>query len=101
MAIQSAEGERLLAGVPAPLRLASAHAVGADGRVASGGDTAAPIAAVLPGGRVFAPVLRGLGPVTRGGYTLVARNRSRLGRLVTPTMSARADELIESRARAG
>ena len=94
MAIQSAEGERLLAGVPAELRLVSAHAVGADGRVFSAGDAAAPIAAVLPGGGVVEQVLRLLGPLTRGAYRLVAGNRSRLGRLVTPAMLARADAAL-------
>ena len=72
----------------------SAHAVGADGRVFSAGDAAAPIAAVLPGGGVVEQVLRLLGPLTRGAYRLVAGNRSRLGRLVTPAMQKRADERI-------
>lgn len=91
MAIQSAAGERLLADVPVDRRLVSAHAVGEDGRVFSAGDAAAPIAAVLPGGSVTAPVLRALGPVTRAAYRLIAGNRSRLGRLVTPAMLERAD----------
>ena len=94
VAIQSAEGERLLAGVPVERRLVSAHAVGPDGRVVSAGDAAAPIAAVLPGGALVAPVLRLLGPVTRGVYRLVAGNRSRLGRLVTPAMLERADAAL-------
>jgi predicted DCC family thiol-disulfide oxidoreductase YuxK len=99
VAIQSAEGERLLAGVPVERRLISAHAVTADGRVFSAGDAAAPITAALSGGGgVVAPVLRTLGPVTRGAYRLIARNRSRLGTLVTPAMLERADAVLAARA---
>ena len=98
VAIQSEEGGGLLAGVPEAERLLSAHAVTEDGTVASGGDAVAPIAAALPGGGVAAPVLRSLAPVTRGAYGLIAGNRSRLGRLVTPAMLRRADALIGARA---
>ena len=45
LAIQSAEGQRLLADLTPEQRLASAHAVDAAGRRASGGDALAPIAA--------------------------------------------------------
>lgn len=97
VAIQGAEGRRLLAGVPVERRLSSAHAVTADGRVFSAGDAAAPITAALPGGAVVAPVLRMAGPLTRTAYRLVAGNRTRLGRLVTPAMRERADERIAAR----
>ena len=97
MSIQGDEGRRLLSGVPEDARLLSAHAVGPDGRVVSGGDAAAPIAAVLPGGSVLAPLLRAAGPATRGAYRLIAGNRSRLGRMVSPAMLRRADALIASR----
>ncbi len=98
VAIGSDEGGRLLAGVPEDDRLRSAHAVTADGRLASAGDAAVPIAAVLPGGALLAPALAAGGPVTRGAYRLVAGNRGRLGRLVTPAMLRRADALIAARA---
>ena len=94
VSIQSGEGQRLLAAVPADRRLRSGHAVTADGRVFSGGDAAAPVAAVLPVGAALSPALRALAPVARGAYRLVAGNRSRLGRLVTPAMRARADARI-------
>ena len=45
VAIQSDEGQRLLADLPPDERLASAHAIDADGRLRSGGAAAAPIAA--------------------------------------------------------
>ena len=99
VAIQSDEGERLLAGVPVDDRLRSAHAVPPGGRVFSAGDAAAPIAEVLRGGAVVAPVLRALGPLTRGAYRLVAGNRSRLGPLVTPAMLERADAALAASAR--
>jgi predicted DCC family thiol-disulfide oxidoreductase YuxK len=50
LAIQSAEGQRLLADLTPEQRLVTAHAVDAEGRRTSGGDAMAPIAAVLPGG---------------------------------------------------
>ena len=95
--IQGAEGERLLADVPEDERLASAHVVTPDGRVFSGGDAAAPIAAVLPALRPGVPVLRALPGPTRAGYRLVADNRSRLGRRLGDDAIARADRLIASR----
>ena len=97
VAIQSDEGARLLVAVPEDLQLVSAHAVGAAGHVASAGDAAAPIAAALRGGAFSAPALRLLGQLTRAAYRLVAGNRSRLGRLVTRAMLARADERIAAR----
>ncbi len=100
VAIGSDEGRRLLAGMPEADRLRSAHAVTPDGRVTSAGDAAVPIAAVLPGGGLLAPVLRAGGPVTRGAYRLVAGNRGRLGRLVSPAMLRRADAVIAARAAA-
>lgn len=94
MSIQSHEGQRLLAVVPAEQRLRSGHAVTPDGRVFSGGDAAAPVAAALPAGPALSLVLRALAPVTRDAYRLVAGNRARLGRFVTPAMRARADARI-------
>ena len=101
MAIQSDEGGRLLAALPTDERLRSAHAVAGDGQVASAGAAAAPIAAVLPGGALTAPVLRALGPLTRGSYALIADNRSRLGRLLSPEMLRRADAVLAARTAPG
>ncbi|HEX6618114.1 MAG TPA: DCC1-like thiol-disulfide oxidoreductase family protein, partial [Solirubrobacteraceae bacterium] len=58
VAIQSAEGQRLLADLTPERRLATAHAVDAAGRRTSGGDALAPIAAVLPGGGPLAALGR-------------------------------------------
>lgn len=95
--IQGDEGSRLLAGMPEPERLASAHAVTPDGKVFSGGDAAAPIAAGLPALSPLAPVLRSLPGPVRAAYGLVAANRSRLGRRLGDGALERADRLIASR----
>jgi len=92
--IQGELGTLLLDGVPEAERLASAHAVTPDGDVFSGGDAAAPIAAVLPAGGALAAVLRTFGAATRAGYGAIAGNRSTLGRLLTPAMLERADVRI-------
>lgn len=97
LAIQDPEGQELLAPVPEAERLASAHAVTPDGRVFSGGDAAAPIAAALPALSWGAPLLRGLPGPTRGAYRLVADRRSLLGRRLDDRALERADRLIARR----
>ena len=92
--IQGELGALLLEGMPEAQRLASAHAVTPDGRVFSGGDAAAPIAAVLPAGAAPAALLRTFDAGARAVYRLIAGNRARLGRLVTPAMRERADVRI-------
>ena len=95
--IQGEEGDRLLAGVPEGERLESAHAVTPDGRVHSGGDAAAPIAAVLPALSFGVPLLTALPGPTRAAYRLVAGNRSRLGARLDDRAMAKADRLVASR----
>lgn len=95
--IQGEEGDRLLAGVPEGERLESAHAVTPDGRVYSGGDAAAPIAAVLPALSFGVPLLTALPGPTRAAYRLVADNRSRLGARLNDEAIGKADRLIASR----
>ena len=97
MEIQAPEAQRLLAGVPEEERLASAHAVTPDGRVFSGGDAAAPIAAELPALAWGAPLARALPGPARAGYRLVADRRSLLGRRLDDRALERADRLIEKR----
>ncbi len=85
--------------MPKGKRLLSAHAIGPDGKLRSGGDAIAVVAAVLPGG---APVrwLARLSPgLMRVGYRAVAGNRTRLGRFVNTRMRAGADAVIARRAR--
>ncbi len=97
VAIQSPEGARRLAALePAP-RLASAHAIGPDGVVHSGGDALAVVAAALPAGTPLAALARRLPGAARAGYGFVAGRRTRLGRLVGPGARAAADRRIAAR----
>jgi predicted DCC family thiol-disulfide oxidoreductase YuxK len=82
VALQSPEADRLLAGVPAPLRMDSWHLVTPAGDVRSAGRAVAPLLELLPGGRPLAALASVSPPLTDAAYALVARNRSRLGRLV-------------------
>ena len=97
LAIQSAEGQRLLADLTPEQRLATAHAVDAAGRRTSGGDALAPIAAVLPGGAALAALGRRAPALARVGYRAVAGRRSLFGRLISDAARARADERIARR----
>jgi predicted DCC family thiol-disulfide oxidoreductase YuxK len=97
VAIQSDEGQRLLAGLTAQQQLGSAHAVDAGGARTSGGDAIAPIAAVLPGGAPLAALARRAPALARLGYGAIAGNRSLLGRLVSDRAKVRADERIAQR----
>jgi predicted DCC family thiol-disulfide oxidoreductase YuxK len=81
VAIQSEEGERLLASVPARRRLDSWHLV-AKGEVSSAGAAAPPLFEVLPGGRPLAAVLRAFPGLTERAYRWVADHRSLLVRLL-------------------
>jgi predicted DCC family thiol-disulfide oxidoreductase YuxK len=101
VAIQSAEGQRLLADLSPEQRLASAHAVDAAGRRTSGGDAMAPIAAVLPGGAPLAALARRAPALARVGYRAVAGRRSVFGRLISDAAKARADERIARRGAPG
>jgi predicted DCC family thiol-disulfide oxidoreductase YuxK len=97
LAIQSAEGQRLLGDLEPERRLASAHAVDAAGRRTSGGDAVAPIAAVLPGGAPLAALARRVPGLMRWGYDAVAARRSLFGKLVSDRAKARADARIVQR----
>jgi predicted DCC family thiol-disulfide oxidoreductase YuxK len=81
VAIQSAEGERLLTEIPAEKRLESAHLVTPGGTVLSGGDAAVTLARLLPAGEVPARLFRRFPDATDRTYRWVARNRSTFGRL--------------------
>jgi predicted DCC family thiol-disulfide oxidoreductase YuxK len=81
VAIQSEEGERLLAAIPVDRRLASWHLV-TDGELRSGGEAAPPLFAVLPGGRPLAALLRAFPRLTDRAYGWVAEHRELLARLL-------------------
>lgn len=84
VAIQSAEGERLLqaGGVPEALRLDSWHIVLPDGETRSAGAGLPFAFEVLPGGGPIAWFTRAFPGVAERGYRLVAGNRTRLARLL-------------------
>jgi predicted DCC family thiol-disulfide oxidoreductase YuxK len=97
VAIQSEEGQRLLADLTSAESLASAHVIDADGRRASAGDALAPVAEVLPGGRPLAALARRAPRLARFGYRAIAGRRSLFGKLVSQAAKARADERIRQR----
>ena len=82
LAIQSDEGQALLAGVPESERLDSWHLVLPSGEVRSAGAAAAPLAELLPGGRPLASLFRSFPGLTDRGYRFVADNRNRFARLL-------------------
>ena len=82
VAIQSAEGERLLAELSPEAKLASWHLVDEAGTLHSAGAAAEPLARMLPGGRPLAAVFRAFPGLTEGAYRYVAENRDRWPRLL-------------------
>jgi predicted DCC family thiol-disulfide oxidoreductase YuxK len=81
VAIQGAEGQRLLSAVPEPQRVESAHLLSPDGTLYSGGAAAAPLAELLPGGSIAARLFMRFPSATDHGYRWVARHRGLFGRL--------------------
>ena len=82
VAIQSDEGQRLLAGVPEAERLDSWHLVLTSGEVRSAGAAAEPLARLLPGGAPLALGFRAFPRITERAYRYVADHRDRFARLV-------------------
>ena len=82
VAIQSPEGQELLAGVDPAARLDSWHLVGPGGELSSAGAGAAPLAQVLPAGRPLAFLFDRFPRTTDRAYRWVAGHRDRLARLV-------------------
>lgn len=81
VAIQSDEGDRLLAGIDPDRRLDSWHLV-SDGEVRSAGAAAAPLFELLPGGRPLAALCRAFPRTTDRAYRWVAAHRDPLARLL-------------------
>jgi predicted DCC family thiol-disulfide oxidoreductase YuxK len=81
VAIQSEEGERLLADVEPERRLDSWHLV-EDGEVRSAGAAAPRLFAALPGGRPLAALLRAFPGATERAYRWVAGHRDLMARLL-------------------
>ena len=97
VAIDSAEGLRLLADLDASERNASWHFVQPDGERRSGGSAAAPLLRTLPGGTPLAALLERFPSATEGGYAFVSAHRGRLGRLIPAAAKRHADARIRRR----
>ena len=97
VAIQSARGETLLAGIPEHLRLASAHCCTPDLKVLSGGDAAAPIAERFAWGKPIVWLAASAPGLMRFGYEAVSSRRSTFGRWISAERLAAADRVIASR----
>jgi len=82
VAIQSDEGQTLLAEVPEAERLDSWHLVLPSGEVRSAGAAAEPLARLLPGGRPLAVLFGTFPRITERAYRFVADHRDRFARLV-------------------
>jgi predicted DCC family thiol-disulfide oxidoreductase YuxK len=82
VAIQSEEGNRLLASVPESQRLDSWHLALPSGEVLSGGAAAAPLARVLPAAKPLAFLFERFPQTTDRAYRFVAEHRDRFARIV-------------------
>ncbi len=80
--LQSAEADALLPGMSREKKMASWHLVTPDGTVHSAGDAFAPLMELLPRGGAMAKAAKVSPAVTGAAYRLVARNRTRFGRLL-------------------
>jgi predicted DCC family thiol-disulfide oxidoreductase YuxK len=99
VALQDADADRLLTGMPEAKRMASWHLVGPDGMVLSAGSAAGPLVRLLPGGGPLAALFERFPRVTEAGYRWIAEHRSVPGRLLTKRAKNWADTRIEERAR--
>lgn len=82
VAIQSEEGQTLLAGVDPERRLDAWHLASPDGEVRSGGAALEPLGRLLPRGRALAMLAGRFPRAADRGYRWVADNRSRLARVL-------------------
>jgi predicted DCC family thiol-disulfide oxidoreductase YuxK len=98
VALQDAEADLLLSGMPADERMASWHFVADDGRVYSGGEAFAPLLRLVPGGDPPARVLEAVPELANVGYRAVAGRRSLFGRLLPARSKARAQARIDAAA---
>jgi predicted DCC family thiol-disulfide oxidoreductase YuxK len=97
VALQSAEGERLLPGETEEERLAALHFAVPGQTPVAGGAAVSALLSELPGGRPLARLLDRLPAATERAYRLVADNRSTLSRAVPAAAKRRADAALARR----
>jgi predicted DCC family thiol-disulfide oxidoreductase YuxK len=97
VALQDAEADALLAGMPQADRMASWHLATPDGVVRSGGPVAPALLRMRPRGRVPAAALERAAPVVDRGYRWVAGHRTLVSKLVPAAAKRRADAQIARR----
>ena len=97
--IQSDEGQRLLAGVPAERRLESWHLVTADGEVHSAQAGFPGLFSRLPAGAPIALITGALPGPFGAGYRAVVANRTRLGRRIGQARRDAATRFLDERQR--
>jgi predicted DCC family thiol-disulfide oxidoreductase YuxK len=95
--IQSEEGARVLAGMPAEQRLSSWHAAEPGGPLRSAGAAFPIVLDRLPGGRPLAALARTYPRASERAYRIVADHRAGLGRIVPSSSKRRARVLIAAR----
>jgi predicted DCC family thiol-disulfide oxidoreductase YuxK len=96
--IQSEEGARVLAGMPAESRLESWHLADHDGRLlCSAGAALAPALEVLPGGRPAAALVRAAPLLSERAYRWIADHRAPLASLLSGRAKRRARALVAAR----
>jgi predicted DCC family thiol-disulfide oxidoreductase YuxK len=96
VAIQSADGRRLLAGLSEEQMLASWHLV-REGRRYSAGAALPPLLRLLPGGAALARLSAAMPRISERAYGFVARHRAPIGRLITAGAKRRSNERIARR----
>jgi predicted DCC family thiol-disulfide oxidoreductase YuxK len=97
LAIQTPEGDRLLADLTPEQRLASWHLVAPDGHRESAGGAGPPLLRLLPGGAAPAALLARAPKQTEHAYQWVAGHRSQLSRLVPSSAKRRAGRVVTQR----
>jgi predicted DCC family thiol-disulfide oxidoreductase YuxK len=93
VAIQSAEGQRLLRSLAPDQRLASAHTVGY-GYVRSGGAAVIDVLGEMTRARFPYKAARATPGLMRMSYNLLAGRRALLGKLISAAAIGRADEYL-------
>lgn len=97
LAIQSDEGQRVLAHMEPALRLASWHACDERGELRSGSRALPALLERLPGGGPLATLVQRLPRLSAAAYEFLARNRTTLSRPIPDVSKRRARALIAER----